>query len=73
MEEDEILETVEKFLDGQRQYDTKTGETIKPYRYSGSQRFVWVNEYVAIQGLLDLYLKEKKKSRKMYEEKDWDE
>lgn len=73
MEEDEILETVEKFLDGHRQYDTKTGETIKPYRYLGSQRFVWGNEYVAIQGLLDLYLKEKKKNKKKYEEEDWDE
>lgn len=73
MEEDEILETVESFLDGQRQYDTKTGETIKPYKYSSSQRFVWGNEYVAIQGLLDLYLKEKKKNEKMYEEEDWDE
>lgn len=65
MEEDEILETVENFLDGQRLYDTKTGETIKPYSYSGGQRFVWGNEYVAIQGLLDLYCKEKKKNKKI--------
>lgn len=69
MEEDEILETVEKFLDGQRLYDTKTGETIKPYSYSGSQRFVWGNEYVAIQGLLDLYCKEKARADKL--EKDY--
>jgi hypothetical protein len=71
MKEDEILETVEKFLDGQRQYDTKTGKTIKPYRYLGSQRFVWGNEYVAIQGLLDLYFKEKARATKL--EKDYSE
>lgn len=71
MEENEILETVEKFLDWQRLYDTKTGETIKPYKYIGSQRFVGGNECVAIQGLLDLYCKEKARADKL--EKDYSE
>lgn len=54
MKEDEILETVEIFLDGERHYDT-----------------IGLNKYLAIQGLLDLYCKEKARADKL--EKDYTE
>lgn len=62
LSEEEIIKKVDDFIDGYRQYDVKTGETIIPYKYGEGQRFCYKEEYEAIQGLLDLYKKEKEKN-----------
>lgn len=67
MSEEEIIKTVDNFLDGYRQYNVKTGETYIPYKYGEGQKFCYVEDFEAIQGLLDLYNKEKEK-REMEEE-----
>lgn len=60
LSEEEIIKTVENFLDGYRQYNVETGETYVPYKYGEGQKFCYVEDFEAIQGLLDLY-KEKNK------------
>ena len=65
LSEEEIIKKVDNFLDGERLYNTKTGETIIPYEYGECTRFVNKEYYYAIQGLLDLYQKEKKKNKEL--------
>ena len=59
-EERKAIERVELFIDGERQYNTKTGETIIPYEYGESQRFVFKETYYAIQVVLNLIEKQSK-------------
>lgn len=59
-EERKAIERVEQFIDGERQYNTKTGETIIPYEYGESQRFVYKETYYAIQVVLNLIEKQSK-------------
>ena len=59
-EERKAIERVEQFIDGERQYNTKTGETIIPYEYGESQRFVYKETYYAIQVVLNLIEKQQK-------------
>ena len=63
LSEEEIIKTVENFLDGYRQYNVETGETYVPYKYGEGQKFCYVEDFEAIQGLLDLYNKEKEKNK----------
>lgn len=67
MSEEEIIKTVENFLDGYRQYNVETGETYVPYKYGKGQKFCYVEDFEAIQGLLDLYNKEKEKNKELLE------
>lgn len=67
LSEEEIIKKVDNFLDGERLYNTKTGETIIPYEYGECTRFVSKEYYEALQGLLDLYQKEKQKNTKAIE------
>lgn len=59
-EEKKAIERVEQFIDGERQYNTKTGETIIPYEYGESQIFVYKETYYAIQVVLNLIEKQSK-------------
>lgn len=68
MSEEEIIKTVDNFLDGYRQYNVETGETYIPYKYGEGQKFCYVKDFEAIQGLLDLYNKEKEKNKELFEE-----
>ena len=70
MNEEEIIKTVDKFVDDERLVDKK-GNYYKPYKFGQAQRFVFKEQYEAIQGLLDLYIQEKEKNKKLEEE--WDE
>ena len=65
MSEEEIIKTVDNFLDGYRQYNVKTGETYIPYKHGEGQKFCYVEDFEAIQGLLDLYNKEKEKNKEL--------
>lgn len=68
MSEEEIIKTVDNFLDGYRQYNVETGETYIPYKYGEGQKFCYVEDFEAIQGLLDLYNKEKLNSFNLSEQ-----
>ena len=65
MSEEEIIKTVDNFLDGYRQYNVETGETYIPYKYGEGQKFCYVEDFEAIQGLLDLYNIEKEKNKEL--------
>lgn len=65
-EERKAIERVEQFIDGERQYNTKTGEAIIPYEYGESQRFVFKETYYAIQVVLNLIEKQSKIISKLY-------
>ena len=67
LSEEEIIKIVDKFIDGYRQCNIETGETIIPYQYGKGQKFCYVEDFEAIQGLLDLYNKEKEKNKKLEE------
>lgn len=63
-EEKQAIERIEQFIDGERQYNTKTGETIIPYEYGESQRFVYKETYYAIQVVLNLIEKQQREIEK---------
>ena len=65
-EERKAIERVKLFIDGERLYNTKTGETIIPYEYGESQRFVYKETYYAIQVVLNLIEKQSKIISKLY-------
>ena len=54
LSEENIMKSVESFLDPYRQYNVDTGETIYPYEYNGGVKYILESEFHSIQDLYDL-------------------
>ena len=52
---EEDIQILEEFIDGLRQYNTKTGKDIKPTQFGEGQRYVYSNVYYAIEHILSDY------------------
>lgn len=62
---EEDIQILEEFIDGLRQYNTKTGKDIKPTQFGEGQRYVYSNVYYAIDHILSDYKKVLKENEQL--------
>lgn len=69
---EEDIQILEEFIDGLRQYNTKTGKDIKPTQFGEGQRYVYSNVYYAIEHILSDYKRVLKENEEYSKQLDLD-